>query len=235
MIPKPHACALRRLGAAFTLFALASLAVAGPGAVWAGSKKSEDKSKGAKSDKDALSDQLEGKKPEDKIEMLNKLVTAGNPTKEVYFHLGNAKYEKGDAIGAAEAFEQAVAMDSTFFKAEVNLGLMYDEQQQFAKAIETFEHAGALQPSNPDVWSHMGNTYYSEKKYPDAMDLYRKALKLDPNAAHALYSMGVAFADAGVFREAVKYWKKVVEVDPKSEIGKNASENIQLLQKYLIP
>jgi hypothetical protein len=47
--------------------------------------------------------------------------------------------------------------------------------------------------------------------------------------------VGVAFADAGVFREAVKYWKKVVEADAKSEIGKNASENIQLLQKYLIP
>ena len=47
--------------------------------------------------------------------------------------------------------------------------------------------------------------------------------------------MAVAFADAGIFREAVKYWDHVVQVDPKSEQGKNAAENIDLVKKYLIP
>ena len=81
----------------------------------------------------------------------------------------------------------------------------------------------------------MGSTYFAQKKYSQAMDLYRKALKLQPNAEHALYSMGIAFAEAGIFREAVRYWKRVVEVDSTSEYGKEAAENVQLLQKYLVP
>jgi len=184
---------------------------------------------------DALRTALDGKTPQERIDYLNALVDGGQATKEIYFHLGNAKYEASDLQGAALAFEQAVAMDSTFFKAMVNLGLMYDSLQNYPKAIESFEEAARLEPKNPDVWSHMGNTYYAQSNYPKAMELYKKALQFDPKAAHALYSMGVAFADAGIFREAVSYWKRVAEIDPQGDLGKNASENIELLQKYLIP
>jgi len=184
---------------------------------------------------DPLRAQLEGKSPQEKIDALNLMIDDGKATREVYFHLGNAKFESGDAAGAAGAFEKAVEMDSTYFKAIVNLGLMYDEQQNFTKAIETFEHASRLEPQNPDVWSHLGNTYTTQGNHAKAAELYRKALAIDPNAVHALYSMGVAFADAGIFREAVQYWTRVKELDPNGELGKNATENVELVKKYLIP
>lgn len=184
---------------------------------------------------DALRAQLEGKNAQERIDLLNGIVDDGKPTRDVYFQLGNAYYESGNAPKAALAFEQAVAKDPTFFKAIMNLGLMYDEQQMFPKAIEAFEQAAQLEPNNPDVWSHMGNTYYAQNNHAKATELYSQALKLDPNAQHALYSFGVAFADAGIFREAVDYWGRVVKADPKSELGKNAAENLELVQKYLIP
>jgi tetratricopeptide (TPR) repeat protein len=190
---------------------------------------------GASSADDALRTQLEGKNAQERIDLLNGIVDDGKATKDVYFQLGNAHYESGNAQKAALAFEQAVALDATFFKAIMNLGLMYDEQQMFPKAIESFEQAAALDPKNPDVWSHMGNTYYAQSNHAKATELYRKALGLDANAQHALYSMGVAFADAGIFREAVEYWGRVVKADPQSELGKNAAENVELVQKYLIP
>lgn len=184
---------------------------------------------------DPLRAELEGKTAAQKIELLEQRAEAGQASKELYFHLGNAQYEAGNAVSAAAAFEKAVAMDSTFFKAVVNLGLMYDEQQLYPKAIETFELAGRLQPKNPDVWSHMGSTYYSQNVYPKATELYRQALALDPESPLALYSLAVAFADAGIFREAVKYWEHVVRADGQGELGKNAAENIDLVKKYLIP
>jgi tetratricopeptide (TPR) repeat protein len=184
---------------------------------------------------DPLRAELEGKTAAEKIDLLAAKLDAGEATKDVYFHLGNAKYEGGDVPGAAAAFEKAVAMDSTFFKAMVNLGLMYDEQQMYPKAIETFEQAAQLQPKNPDAWSHLGNTYYSQDNYAKATELYRKALQIDPDSPLALYNMAVAFADAGIFREAVKYWEHVVRVDKDGEMGKNAAENIDLVKKYLIP
>jgi len=191
--------------------------------------------KAAAAAEDPMRAQLEGKTAQQKIEFLNGMLDDGKPTKDVYFHLGNAKYETGDAAGAATAFEKAVAMDSTFFKAIVNLGLMYDEQQLFPKAIEAFEMAAKLEPKNPDVWANLGNSYYTQSQHAKAYEYYQKALAIDHNSQSALYSMAVAFADAGIFREAVKYWDHVVQVDPKSEQGKNAAENIDLVKKYLIP
>jgi len=224
----------------WTAWATALALLVGTGTGLAAESAKEKTGKAAASDanlddSDALRQALEGKSPDEKVSYLKEIVDSGKATKETFFHLGNAEYEKGEIPQAVAAFEQAVAMDSTFFKAVVNLGLMYDSQQNYAKAIETFEYAGTLDPKNPDVWSHMGNTYYAENDYPKAMELYQKALKFDPKAAHALYSIGVAFADAGIFREAVTYWKQVVAVDPNSDLGKNASENIELLQRYLIP
>ncbi len=184
---------------------------------------------------DAIRKQMEGKSAQERIDALSAIVDEGKATKDVYFLLGNAHYESGNAQKAALAFEQAVAKDPTYFKAIMNLGLMYDEQQMFPKAIESFEQAAQLEPKNPDVWSHMGNTYYAQSNHAKATELYSQALTLDPNAQHALYSLGVAFADAGIFREAVDYWGRVVKVDPASELGKNAAENVELVQKYLIP
>jgi len=184
---------------------------------------------------DSFYETVKDKPAKERRDALKMHLDEGNASKELYFHLGNATYEAGDPAGAALAFEQAVALDSTFFKATVNLALMYDELKNYTKAIEVFETAAALQPENPEVWSHMGNTYYAQREYPKAMDLYRKALTLQAEAPHALYSMGVAFADAGLFREAVNYWKRVAKVEPDTELGKSAAENVELLQKYLIP
>ena len=230
MIPLPFRPNLQRAARASALVVLASL---GAGPTLCADKPAKAAPK--PQTEEEVRATLEGKSPQERITILTEIVDAGQADKNVYFQLGNAHYEKGEPGPAAKSFEKAVAMDSTFFKAAVNLALMYDEQQQFAKALETFERAAALQPDNPEVWSHMGNTYYAQRNYAKAMELYRKALQLQPTAAHALYSLGVAFADAGIFREAVRHWKRVAELEPTSELGKNASENVQLLQKYLIP
>ena len=133
------------------------------------------------------------------------------------------------------AFLQAVQIDSLYFKAMFNLALMYDEGENYTRAIETFERAAKLSPEAPDVWSHMGNSYYAIGQHAKAMDLYRQAVALDSTATHALYSMGIAFADAGIFREAARYWGRVSQLEPDSQLGKNAAENVKLLQQYLIP
>ena len=189
----------------------------------------------AAEDKSPLQKEMEGMNARDRLVHLKQIVDEGKGTKETYFHLGNAYYETGDASGAVVAYSQAIELDPKYFKAMVNLALMYDEQEKYTLAIETLERAAEIDPKSPDVWSHMGNSYYAQQQHAKAMDLYRKALQIDPNASHALYSIGVAFADAGIFREAVHYWERVSRLEPDSELGKSAAENVQLLQRYLVP
>ncbi len=183
----------------------------------------------------ALLDEIKDKEPSERVRALKMRVDEGKPTKEIWFHLGNALYETNDINGAILAFDSAVQIDPKFFKAMVNMALMYDEAENWTKAIETFERAAEIDPENPDVWSHMGNTYYAQGQFEQAMSHYRMALAIDEDATHALYSIGIAFADAGIFREAVRYWTRVSQLEPDSDLGRNASENVELLQKYLIP
>ncbi len=189
----------------------------------------------AAEDKSPLQKELEGLNARDRLVHLKQTVDEGKGTKEIYFYLGNAYFETGDANGAIGAYSEAIEIDPKYFKAMVNLALMYDEQEKYTLAIETLERAAEIDPKSPDVWSHMGNSYYADQQHAKAMDLYRKALQIDPNASHALYSIGIAFADAGIFREAVRYWERVSKLEPDSELGKNASENVELLQRYLVP
>jgi len=183
----------------------------------------------------ALLDEIKDKDATYRVRALKMQVDQGKSNKALWFHLGNAYYETNDISAAILAFDNAVQLDPNFFKALVNLALMYDENESWAKAIETFERAAEIEPDNPDVWSHLGNTYYAQNKFDDAMSHYRMALSVDENATHALYSIGIAFADAGIFREAVRYWTRVSQLEPDSELGRSASENVELLQKYLIP
>jgi tetratricopeptide (TPR) repeat protein len=178
---------------------------------------------------------IKDKPPAERVVALREYTEANKPTKEIWFHLGNAHYEAGEADAAVVAYEQALTLDPNYFKALVNLALMYDDLQQYPKAIETLERAAQIDSTNADVWSHLGNTYYAQDKHAQGVEYYRKALRINPDAAHALYSMGVAFADAGIFREAVTYWMHVSRVEPDSELGKSAAENVELLQRYLIP
>jgi tetratricopeptide (TPR) repeat protein len=189
----------------------------------------------ADADTEALLQELEGKSPEERLRLLKITVDEGRGSKEIYFHLGNAYFAINDVQGAILAFGKALELDPHYFKAAVNLALMYDEQESYPKALEVFELAASIEPENPDVWSHMGNTYYAQGNYGRAMDLYRKALAIDGDATHALYSVGVAFADAGIFREAVRYWTRVSSLEPESELGRSAAENVELLNRYLIP
>jgi len=186
-------------------------------------------------DTQALLDEIKDKEPSERLRALKMRVDDGKPSKEIWFHLGNAYYETNNINGAIQSFDNAVQLDPRYFKAMVNLALMYDEGENWTKAIETFERAAEIDPENPDVWSHMGNTYYAQGNFEEAMSHYRMALALNDKATHALYSIGIAFADAGIFREAVRYWTRVSQLEPESDLGRNASENVQLLQKYLIP
>ena len=178
---------------------------------------------------------IKEKPPAERIVALREYNESHKPTKETWFHLGNAHYEAGQQDDAVVAYEQALALDPNYFKALVNMALMLDDLRQYAKAIETLERAAKIDSTSADVWSHLGNTYYAQDKQAEGVNYYRKALRLNPDAAHALYSMGVAFADAGMFREAVKYWTRVSQIEPSTELGKSAAENVELLQRYLIP
>ena len=93
----------------------------------------------------SLSEQLEGKSPRDRLVFLKQMLEEGNGSKEVYFYLGNAYYETGDINGAVVSFANAIELDPQYFKAIVNLALMYVKglgvPQDYAAAFKWMDKA----------------------------------------------------------------------------------------------
>jgi tetratricopeptide (TPR) repeat protein len=185
------------------------------------------------SDQEDLAAKLKGMEPRAQLQYLERLEEEGKGGALVQFHMGNAMYALGDLDSAAVFYERAVKSDSTFSKAWVNLGIVFDSQNVFFKAKAAFESALRADPNDVLAYCHLGFLKYSKQQYGEAIEDYEKALSIDPESAQAHYYLGLAFADAHVFREALREWELVVKMQPDTELGATAKENVRLINQYL--
>jgi tetratricopeptide (TPR) repeat protein len=193
-----------------------------------------------------LAQRLGAMPSEGQLDTLRTLERARPDDATIAFHFGNAYYEIGGSYpveehsaavayydSAVTAYRRAVAIDSTYSKAYVNMGLAYDAMGKRADARGALRKAIEVNPNDVLAYCHLGHLEQSFGDYGEAMSNYRRALAIDPNSAQAHYNLGLAFAETKVFKEALVEWQKVVALDPNGELGKMAAENVRLLRPYL--
>lgn len=71
---------------------------------------------------------------------------AMNATARGHYQRGLQLASAGNATGAAEAFQAALAADSNAFKAAYNLGVLADRAGQEGRAMQFYQHALRIQP-----------------------------------------------------------------------------------------
>lgn len=183
--------------------------------------------------KDDLADKLRPMKPEKQLEYLRGEGAKDADAAVIDFHIGNAFFSLDNLDSALVYYGRATGADSSYGKAWVNMGLVYDGQHQTAAARRCFNAALKINPDDVLALCHLGFSYFAGGDKSRAMELYERALSVDPQSAQAHYNLGLAFADAKIFREALLEWQKVMEIDPTSELGKTAAENVKLIKTYM--
>jgi tetratricopeptide (TPR) repeat protein len=195
-----------------------------------------------------LADQINAMPPGERIEFVRTLKKEKPDDATVAFHFGNAYYSFGSLLPAEEnananayydsavtEYTRAIAIDSTYSKAYVNMGLAYDAAGKRNEARRAFRDAIKINPKDVLAHCHLGLLEASYGDYNEAMRLYQQALQLDPNSAQAHYNLGLAFAEKKVFSEALVEWEKVIALDPNGELGKTATENVRVIKRYMEP
>ncbi len=180
-----------------------------------------------------LSERMRGMSPGEQIEYLLDAKAMGENSADINFFLGVAMFSTGKLDSAAIFFQEAIAIDSTYSKAYVNLGIVLDSQGKKGQAELMYKRAIEVDPSDVLAHCHLGFLYHSKRRMREAMAYYLKALELDPNSPQAHYNLGFAFADARMFKEALREWELVIQLDPDGELGKTAGENVGLIKQYL--
>jgi tetratricopeptide (TPR) repeat protein len=156
----------------------------------------------------------------------------------------NDEFAQAALDSAQHWFEAAVAADSTFVEAYVNLGALWDDradmmavrrerEERIATAKAMYERALELRPHDEKARCNLGSLYKRQGDFEQAMTEYLTALEHDPESALAHYNLAILFATQKIYREAITEFEAAVKHDPEGDIGDRSRDNIKIIEDLL--
>ena len=112
-----------------------------------------------------------------------------------------------------------------------NIGLVYSDQGNYAKALEYSKKSLAirlkvLEPDHPDValsYNNIGSVYFNQGNYAKALEYSKKALDIKlkvlgpdhPDVAISYNNIGFIYYSQGNYAKALEYYNKALAIDLK--------------------
>lgn len=105
---------------------------------------------------------------------------------------GNSKLAVGNLGDARNAFQRAVAADSTSHAALAGLAEVSYNESDYTRAVLAAKRALASSPSSSPYRMLLAKSYYKLLRYDDAIEQWRKVLELDPKNTAAQKNIEMA-------------------------------------------
>jgi protein O-GlcNAc transferase len=139
--------------------------------------------------------------------------------------LSGPRADLEDAIGTLEAqqekwheaqerFEHAIALDGSFVRARIHLGMLFRAQKELVAALNTLSGAAAILPPNAEALLEYGRTLAAVGKDEEAIQQFHAAVQADPNTPGVNLELGMALQRLGRQQEAIPWFEKAVEREP---------------------
>ncbi len=156
----------------------------------------------------------------------------------------NSKAINADLDKAEEYFSRAVAVDSTFIEALVNLGSLWDDRSgmmgsrqerdnRYAQAEKFYRLALKVDPYDEKAHCNLGSLFLAQRRQGEAMKEFKAVLDHDPRSSLAHYHMAIMFAEAKIYNEAITEWELAAKYDPSGDIGQRAKDNINSIKELM--
>ena len=126
-----------------------------------------------------------------------------------YYQLGRYFQGQNRLEQAADAYNKALAMDSSHIEAHNALGAIYSTQGKFEQAIVEFNNVIERAPQAAHLFNNLGYTYFLQQKYPEAIETFEKALALDPKHERSLNNLAQAYTQNGNSAKATEILARV--------------------------
>ena len=131
---------------------------------------------------------------------------------------------------APESIRKGVFLDDLStdqFLAQVhnNLGVIYSERREYARADDEYDAALRLDKRLPAAWYNRGKNRMEQGDLEGAIRSFTKALRLHPNDTWALNNRGLAYRQLGKAKKARADFEAALKIDPAFEQARtNLSE-----------
>jgi Flp pilus assembly protein TadD len=154
-----------------------------------------------------------GQKPEG-IRFLRESVHVDPTTAVFHTNLSGALLSSGDAHGAAEEAQLAIAVDPADIQAFVNLAQAHWLLSRVDDALAEMRKAIELQPDRADAHSHLGLYLQGLRRFDEALPLLQKAADLEPSNAYNFANVGGALYALRRLDEAKEAYHKALAILP---------------------
>ncbi|TKJ29178.1 hypothetical protein CEE39_09365 [bacterium (candidate division B38) B3_B38] len=167
---------------------------------------------------------FEGAPPEDAIPMTREVMavyTFTAPQEEELVNKGIDLYRQGKIEEAIQAYKKALEINSSYFYAYYNLGLVYVAQEKFLLALENFQECVKLKPGEIYSLYYIGYINSRLGNYQPAIDALKKLLDIDPTVHPEIflnvhYLLGEVYDHMGKKEEAITYYEKFIDMAKQS-------------------
>src|SRR5438552_16368433 len=108
-----------------------------------------------------------------------------------------------------------------------NLGVIYSERKDYARAVAEYEEALDLDSKLPAALYNFGNDLLKTGSYRRAVRFFSKSLRLYPTDVWALNNRGLAYVKMGKRDKARRNFEEALRIDPGFEQARKNLEEIQ--------
>lgn len=143
-------------------------------------------------------------------------------------HLGILYKDEGRLLEAAESYDKALRIDSSYKPAAECLAIVLTDLGTSLKlagntqeGIQKYYEALKIDPHYAPAYYNLGVVYSEMMQYDTALSCYEKAALERPMYAEAYCNMGVIFKNRGDLESAITCYERCLAVSPNFEIAKN--------------
>jgi tetratricopeptide (TPR) repeat protein len=127
--------------------------------------------------------------------------------KAVQLHLS------GKLTDAIAAYKEALEVNASLAEAHSNLGLIFNQQHNYAQALSEFRKALAVNPKDAITYNGIGAALRAEHDLQGAIKNWQTAVSLDPKLATAHYNLGTAYEIEKDYDRALASYRLSVKND----------------------
>ncbi len=113
---------------------------------------------------------------------------------EAFFFEGTRHMACGDLQSAESCFRKALQLAPDFAEAQVNLGLLLEQQNHGDAAEACYRRSIELNPTYPQTHLNLGALLAGSKRFEEAEAAYSQAIMLRPEAAAGWSNLGALYA-----------------------------------------
>ena len=148
------------------------------------------------------------------LEQFQQIVKLEPKNVDDHLLLGRLLILNKDLVKAEDEFKAALRLQPDSEEAVINLGYLYNEEGNTAKAIQTLSAVPDPQKS-AKVYSALGYSFEQQHDYKRAVEVYRKSIELDHDNLDTQRGLAQNLLNVGSTEAALEQYKQIAEADPQ--------------------